>query len=218
VANQVEAVRSRALPELAAGHYQTWATQIEEIHAAIQTALLERSLEPTSKAGQRIEALLAKALGLDALPGSADHYWRAISETMAEAYALGSQNALLNRAAAALIRGLDPADVIEERLKKWENSRAKRRGRDEAHRISQAQQLEAYERGGVKRFGWQLRGSRNCPWCRAMNGKIISTGETFAEPGRLAVDGRDDTLKVRSRMRHPPLHRACDCRLVPIRD
>ena len=65
---------------------------------------------------------------------------------------------------------------------------------------------------GVSLFVWRNTGVSTCPYCNAMNGKIVGRDEKFLPAGiSFNPPGADGSMKIRGPKSHPPLHRGCDC-------
>lgn len=75
-----------------------------------------------------------------------------------------------------------------------------------------------YQLAGVQFHRWvTVHDDRTCPFCRVMDGKIVSIGQPFARLG--------ETLKVNDEQSYtvgfmdvltPPLHPRCRCVLIPV--
>jgi len=105
----------------------------------------------------------------------------------------------------------DPAEVLEERLDEWDEKRAEKVARHESRNVLHALVLSFYTLAGVVRLRWVASGE-NCPYCRALDGKVVGIQEAFVEKGEdFEPDGAERPLRKRHSVKHPPLHDGCDC-------
>lgn len=109
-----------------------------------------------------------------------------------------------------------PADAIKERLDGWESTEAAKNARRETFRAVNALAYAAYGFAGVAYLRWVARGE-NCPYCRALNGRIVGYNAPFVGEGDFSPDGADAPLQVRRPSKHPPIHDGCDCQIVASR-
>lgn len=109
----------------------------------------------------------------------------------------------------------DPAWLTETEavIEKRKDSEADSWGRDESNRIVNAVAVTVWAALGVGFLRWASSGE-NCGYCDKMNGRTIGIAQWFMEAGEgLEVDGLP-SLKPGTSMRHPPLHRGCDCNVL----
>ena len=124
----------------------------------------------------------------------------------------GQLRALLEE---ALENDQDPEPALIERLDAWEESRAAQVARDEASQAGNAFARQFYLLAGVMTLHWVNRGSENCPYCRDLNGRVVGIQEFFLKSEvDFQPEGADRPLSSRSNVRHPPLHKGCDCQIV----
>lgn len=112
----------------------------------------------------------------------------------------------------------DPVEAVNRRTNEWEQGaagkpRAGKVAEEESFGIVNSVASLIFTSAG---FGlvWATFG-KNCPFCNAMRGKRISSGQSFLDPGDFNPAGADKPIKVRQRVKRPPLHRGCDCMVVP---
>jgi HK97 family phage portal protein len=109
----------------------------------------------------------------------------------------------------ALLEG--ELEELENRVEEWREKRPDKIALNETNRMSNA----VY---GYIAFGagmaliWRIRGARTCPYCKELDGRRISSGQTFVSDGdELNPKGGTGPMKIRGMKKHPPLHQACDC-------
>lgn len=96
---------------------------------------------------------------------------------------------------------------------KWDK-RPESEGQEEGIRATNAVALFAYTLHGVPKVRWVATG-KSCPYCRALDGKVVGTNTAFVKMGEeFKPDGVDVPMVTSRNTKHPPLHRSCDCLLV----
>jgi SPP1 gp7 family putative phage head morphogenesis protein len=133
---------------------------------------------------------------------------------------LGSSQGQINK----ILNAQDIDNVyaaLVQRMDDWEQNRAKKIADDEVVRQANAIAREAYRKAGVTKYKWVAVGD-NCPFCRELNGKIVGRDEPFMADGDVlyAKDQNDNymALKASGPKLHPPIHRGCDCYIMPVKD
>lgn len=103
-------------------------------------------------------------------------------------------------------------EVLAVRFGEWESSRAAKIAANEAVRAGNALSVTAYAVVGVAALVWRAIGA-NCPLCTKLNGRRVGIAEPFLTSGDVVEsdDEKTQPLRVKSTVRHPPLHRGCDC-------
>ena len=124
------------------------------------------------------------------------------------------QAAALRRAVErAIANGDDPVTVIEALTEGWPD-RAGSEAQDETTRFNGAIAVAAYSAAHVRALRW-VTFDRSCPYCQAMDGKVIEITGYFVQEGTaLHPDGAEHPLRVNRNTRHPPLHGGCDCSVI----
>ena len=102
-------------------------------------------------------------------------------------------------------------DQLDTRAEEWQERRPEKISEDEKVRASSfAFQAVAFAVG--MSTVWRIRGPKTCPFCRSLNGKVVSRGQSFVKDGQeLNPDGAEAPMKIRGTKAHAPLHRGCDC-------
>jgi HK97 family phage portal protein len=111
----------------------------------------------------------------------------------------------------------DPREAVEADLELWSGLPATM-AHQETRRIARASTRHYLERGGVEKLVWVTRPGDNCPFCRSMDGRIVSLvrQEPFLPPGAV-LEGNpgQGPLEIKRRTMNPPLHKGCDCDVAP---
>lgn len=124
-----------------------------------------------------------------------------------------SKGQLKSVASKAHDNGQTELEAVEERLSEWEEKRAKKTGLNESVRLAGAIAKTAYIIGGITRIMWVNMGSKSCPYCTEMDGKIVGVEQNFIYGGDDAKSD-DGTMNVYQNTGHPPLHQGCVCTIV----
>lgn len=128
---------------------------------------------------------------------------------LTEVYAVGGEKQL--RALLAEAEDDQAAQTaIEERLDGWEATKAGKEGFDQAFEAGNALAVYGYAAAGVSFLVWQAQG-KSCPLCQRMNGRRIRIGGYFLQEGDTVEAEGVDPLPIIRKIRHPGLHRGCDC-------
>jgi SPP1 gp7 family putative phage head morphogenesis protein len=205
-----------------------WAAAAESFEEAIKpivhATLLQAGLDAT------------QALGIEA--GQFDPFTAAITEYFQDRsrkIANDVNDETAKQLRASLSEGVLAGDGSFELRARVENVmghastvRADRIARTEITRAQTYGDLQAWKQSGVvEAKEWRTaRDERQCPFCRALDGRIISLGETYFDKGDVqTVEGKDKdgnpktfTQKISyDDMPGPPAHVNCRCVLLPVR-
>ncbi len=138
--------------------------------------------------------------------------------TLANTYIESSQNqvgALINE---AIQTDTDPADLIDERLNGWEETKADKMAMGQSYEFMNALSVVAYAGLGVTFLQWMARGD-SCPFCKDLDGKVVGIENHFVGAGAKIDAGDGSTpMLVRHKKRYGPLHKGCDCTVKAVRD
>jgi len=109
----------------------------------------------------------------------------------------------------------DGLESINTRADEWQERRPEKIRDDEGVRASSfAFQAVAFAAGF--RTVFRNRGPKTCPFCRSLNGKIVSKGgpPLVYDGQELEGKGTDEPpMRIRGTKLHPSIHRGCDCYL-----
>jgi len=146
-------------------------------------------------------------VGLDELPADLDTFSDDYIDRFVQRYISSSQGQLL---------ALTDLDEIEQRVTEWHDKRADKVAQDEGVRASNASALLVFGAAGVTTLKWFRRGSKSCPFCRALDGKTVGINTPFVPKGAFEPEGHEKKpMKVRGPKFHPPLHQGCKCIILP---
>lgn len=111
------------------------------------------------------------------------------------------------------LEGEDPEAALEEELTRWRETRADDVAGEEVTRLGNAVAVFVFMLGGVGYLRWVARGE-TCPYCRALDGRVVGIRDAFLNPGEFLPEGAAAALLVTRKVGHPPAHRGCDCLVV----
>lgn len=118
-----------------------------------------------------------------------------------------SQNALARAAKKATE---DPKATVDQVLDEWAEARADRIWLHESIRAESAFARQLFKLAGVTKIR-SVAYRSDCPYCKALDGRVVGIEEPFLEAGDFFPDGAEKPLTVTSARRHPPYHAGCDC-------
>lgn len=109
---------------------------------------------------------------------------------------------------------IDPLEVVEAELETWEDTRSAIVADEESTRLNNAIAKVVYVAAGFLRIRSVAFGD-NCPYCSALDGRVIGIDENFLSAGEsFEPDGADRPLTTTTNIGHPPYHGGCDCMIV----
>lgn len=135
-------------------------------------------------------------------------------EAYTQRYVGSSRGQLRSIVNQAIDDGDDLIGVVETRLDQWEERRPGKVAMNETVQASNAIARFVFAAAGVSRLRWHALGSKTCPYCQEMDGKVVGIEEPFlARDGELESD--DGRMAINRPTRHPPLHQGCVCVIEP---
>jgi hypothetical protein len=109
-------------------------------------------------------------------------------------------------------------EVVEELdgvFDHWLDDRAGSLATEETYRQGNATAVALYTNNGVEKLKSIATGDHTCPYCNALDQKVIGINEFFLQAGQSFQPGNvDKPLPVSHSKKHPPYHRGCDCIVV----
>jgi HK97 family phage portal protein len=211
VKGEVRAIRKAIDDELrGASSLEQW------IRTYYGPQFLERVIKvlgPVIRAYQEQVALAAsQEVGSD--PGDLLPFIQAYIASFARRYAGYNRMQLLR-----LIERMNPdqlAAAAEDMLDQWEQNRAEEVASEETVRAGSAILRAAWARMGVQAIRW-VADSDPCDFCAELAGTVVTVVQPFAGSGTELLTSGGETLQITQTIMNPPLHRGCQCELVPER-
>lgn len=178
-------------------------------------AYIKRDIEPVYQTFMAdIKREISAELGKKDGAGPEDEdFVRAYVTVFAQRYIAHSKALLNKRIQEAIDENRDIQEELDRELDSWEERRPTDVSANEATRGSGAFAKNIYLLAGVIYLRWVAMGSKPCPFCQYMNGRIAGIQQDFAMPGDMLQQGGKD-MGIQSHVGHPPLHRGCECQIV----
>lgn len=213
VNDEVRQIRDKGLSVLTSRDAAQFGTWLEDFYAGRSESTI-RTVQPAYAAAHiAMRADAAQELGIDEDGiGSAD-YDQALQDYLR---IMGDErSAQARRQIEQLLGEPDPDALIRSRLDEWTEKRAQKVGLDEAFRATNAFAVAAYRASGlVSKLRWVARGSKSCPYCQRLDGRVVGIRQSFLDSGDFQPEGADRPLRVFSKVKHPPSHGGCVCVVV----
>lgn len=114
-----------------------------------------------------------------------------------------------------VVRNSDnPMEALKKRFAEWSIKRPAAIAAWETIQATNAYTRESYRAAGVRRIKW-VNYEESCPYCRALDGKVVEIGQAFLTPDMVfQPEGADHALKLKYEIHHPPAHRGCTCMII----
>ena len=123
---------------------------------------------------------------------------------------------ITNIVTKAIENNKDPIEVLEKEFDSWEEKKPEQVSKEETVKIAGAVSLVVYKSAGITKLIWINTGSKSCPYCEELDGKVVGIEESFVPVGsQFKPDGAESPLKIDSPKMHAPLHNGCVCQISP---
>ena len=109
----------------------------------------------------------------------------------------------------------EPLEAITVRLAEWEETRAGKVAMNETIQLSNAVAKVVFSGAGIIRLRWVALGSKSCPLCQELNGKVVGIDKPFLAEGDKLESESGSQIQLYRPTTHPPLHQGCVCQIVP---
>lgn len=115
-------------------------------------------------------------------------------------------------------------DELRAKFNHYSEARAEMIARSEIIRSSNAGARASYQAAGITKMRWvDTDDEHTCPFCQAMDGKVVGVNENFLEKDEEFIVTDEDGRELRmvasyEAIGHPPLHPNCRCTIVPVID
>lgn len=188
-----------------------FAVRSREIRKAAAPALME--------IGKQIAEQAADEAGVDMDPARIERFIERHATAFAGIWAQVSIEELRKVAQEAEAQGEDVEAAVVSTLERWESGTGGFQGRahsvatHEGFMLANSIARMVFVSVGLS-LAWATFG-KNCAYCNAMRGKRVAQNEDFAPAGEFNPAGADSPLRIKRGVRQPPLHRGCDCMVVP---
>ena len=136
------------------------------------------------------------------------------SEIYAKGYVSRSRNQVKSLITEAQSEGLDMVDEISGRADEWVENRPDKEAMYETVNLANAAAKAAFAAYGVYRLKWVAIGSRTCPYCEELDGRVVGIDRPFVGANE-ALESEDGRMNIYKPTLNPPLHLGCVCQIVP---
>ena len=210
----IERKAKRELGNRSLRNFQEW---LEDYYDEAPSWMYRTLLPAVMTFGETIQEEAAKEIGAAVgLSSAMEKYLREYTQGTAEYYAISSKNQMSRLVTETIDKGEDPLLAVQERLGSWEETRPQKEStavtRGEANAISE----RAWKESGVTRKVWHAIGAETCPYCKEMDGVTVDIDAEFVRPEEeFQPEGAERPIKRKKGIKHPPLHRGCQCVLLP---
>lgn len=169
--------------------------------------------------GRSIADLAASEVDLDEID-DLDSFLEDYLENLTNRYVHFSENQLSALAQEVVDESKhyeEVADAVDNRLAEWEEKRAEKVAEEQVFKENGAVSKYVYVAAGITRLIWVAMGKDPCPYCLALDGKVVGINSNFVSEGEeIEVEG-EETFKSGGNKAHPPLHEKCQCGISPER-
>ena len=185
-------------------------SEIEKFYSGKFRDYVLKTLRPVVNGlAEQIQMVAAKELGGEPSQEELEKFYNDYLDSMAERHISSSRGQLV-----ALAGQETPDEAVLTRLDEWEEKRAGKSADNETIRVSAAVAKFVWVLLGATALRWVTMGEDPCPFCRSLDGKVVSIEKHFIEAGTdMEVEG--NKMTVYGNTGHPPLHQGCQCGIVP---
>ncbi len=194
--------------------FLAWLAAFEEEHADFARERLRPVLLSYLRAMARAAAAEVEA-DPERATKSADAFADDYLDQFGRRWTGRSLDDLQKAAEAAAAQGADAWEALRARLESWRSLRAASEAQYESVRAGSAVAKAVWAAAGIVAVRW-VTVDETCPYCQQMSGVRAVIDGFFAQAGEEVGGGADaPPLKLTRPVGHPPLHRGCDCMIVP---
>ena len=106
------------------------------------------------------------------------------------------------------------SETVLGRLDEWGDKRADKIAANETVRGNNAITREVFFLAGVTSLVWVTMGSKPCPYCQELSGRVVGIESAFTSAGSDVQPKGQEPMAMKSDHFHPPLHAGCVCGIV----
>lgn len=208
--NDVTAQAKKMIGTGPRGEFERW---LDQFYLGHREWMAEQVLPVMQAYAEMVSDLVSVELGRDDDVSSS-------LERFTRAYAKDFGNRQANRSLTRLLelvrrQGLSDDELLGEidaRLDEWVETRPAAMANEESVRQNNAVAVMLYAAMSVERLMSVATGESDCPYCTALDGKIVGINEFILQAGQdFNPEGAATPLRVTNSMQHAPYHSGCDC-------
>jgi len=201
------------LSVLSSADFDTW---LEDFYRDFPE-FISKQVEPAIYAlAEAIQAIAADEVNAEAaMTPELESFLKQYASVFNGRYTKSSKGQLQALIKEAVEAEEEPLEAITVRLAEWEETRADKTAMNETIQLSNAVAKVVFGGAGVTRLVWVAMGSKSCPLCQEMNGKIVGIDQPFLAEGDKLESEQGSQIRLYRPTTHPPLHQGCVCQIVP---
>ena len=137
-----------------------------------------------------------------------------LSDRCSTRHIIASRSKIRKIVGNALSDGVDPVPLIEQQMEHWEENRADSYVSNGLVNTANEAAKWVFAGAGVQMLRWVARGSKTCPYCQELNGKIVGIDQPFVAKDD-TLQSEDGRMRISKPTLSPPLHDGCVCSVIP---
>jgi hypothetical protein len=212
---EVSAIRQAlkdTLGEHALGDFLLW---LEEFYRK-QQPKVEASAAPVfaSYASDLLPLAQEEAGSSADIKAEYEAFGKKFQEGFAKAHVISSRQKLDAKIREAQAASQGELEALEEELAGWEETIPPRIAQKETILAENSFTRKAFALCGIVKIMSVAAGANPCPYCAALDGKVVGIEEDLLAAGDFQPDGADKPLSVAKPIKSPPYHGGCQCALT----
>ena len=162
--------------------------------------------------GEAARDAAAQEIGAD--PADMNEWLSGYAERYGRQHAGSSEGQLRALITQAQTDAEDSYELIEERLGEWEEKRPGKIAQRETVELSNKVARFVFAGAGITRLRWVAVGSKSCPYCNELDGKVVGIDSPFLG-GSESLESEDGRMRINKPAFTPQLHSGCECQIIP---
>lgn len=212
-ANNIRRAVRKHLSERSMDSWQTW---LDDFYRDFPEYIGKQIAPAVHSLAEAIQPIAADEVnGLPELTPEIQKFIKEYIDTFDSRYVKSSKGQIEALVREAVEENKEPVEVVETRMDEWEQTRAGKVAMNETVQLSNAVAKFVFAGAGVTRLRWQTSGSKSCPLCQELNGKIVGIEQPFVSKDSVLEAEGASPFKAYRPTSHPPLHQGCSCVIVP---
>jgi len=201
------------LSERSSADFDTW---VEDFYRDFPEFISKQVGPAIYALAEAIQALAADEVNVEAaMTPELESFLKQYATVFNGRYTKSSKGQLQALIKEAVEKKEEPLEAITGRLNEWEETRAGKTAMNEVTQLSNAVARTIFAGAGVVRLRWVALGSKSCPLCQELNGKVVGIDKPFLAEGDKLESESGKEIQLYRPTSHPPLHLGCVCQIVP---